>query len=232
VLGGVWAIRYAQRFLSRPTPDPVRATHVVFWALAGIVSAAVFVLSSLPTDKFGARYVVATLFAVAAVVPVAAAMSRGWRRPVVVAGVGLVALSGTVSLAQDDIQDNPAGYPMGLVSGPLADLVREEGLDHGYAGYWDAAPLTWQTKAVARVYPVEACAANVPTTADYCPISFHRISSWYVPREAVRTFLVVDKTQPSVKAPDPRFGEPQRVKRIGQLEVHVYDYDIASRLGP
>jgi hypothetical protein len=38
--------------------------------------------------------------------------------------------------------------------------------------------------------------------------------------------------RPSVKAPDPRFGAPDRIERIGQVEVYVYGYDIASRLGP
>jgi hypothetical protein len=43
---------------------------------------------------------------------------------------------------------------------------------------------------------------------------------------------VIDPTQPGVQAPDPRFGRPERVEQIGQLEVRVYGYDIASRLGP
>jgi hypothetical protein len=232
VLGAVWAIRYALRFASRANPDPVRAAHVAFWSLAGTVSAVVFVISSLPVDKFSARYVVATLYAVAALVPVAAVTSPGCRRAAVVAGVALVALSGIVSLAERELQDNPAGYPTGVVSGQLADLVREEDLHHGYAGYWDAAPLTWQTKAEARVYPLQACPANAATDADYCPMPFHRIDSWYTPVEGVRTFLVVDHRQPSVKAPDRGFGRPERVDRIGQLEVYVYGYDIASRLGP
>jgi hypothetical protein len=53
-----------------------------------------------------------------------------------------------------------------------------------------------------------------------------------VPKQGARTFLVVDPTQPGVQAPDPRFGRPERIERIGQLEVRVYGYDIASRLGP
>jgi hypothetical protein len=43
---------------------------------------------------------------------------------------------------------------------------------------------------------------------------------------------VVDPTQPDVHGPDPRFGRPDRIVRIGQLEVRVYAYDIALRLGP
>jgi hypothetical protein len=230
-LGALWAARYVRRTIVLPQVDPVRAAHVIFWATAGAVTTLSFLLSSLPVDKFSSRYVIVPLYAIPALLAVAVAADRGWRRAALVAGVGLVALSGVFSLARQDVQDNVGGYPTGVVSGPLGDLVQEEGLDHGYAGYWDAAPLTWQTKARALVYPIKPC---VPPTPDqvYCRFPFHRIDSWYRPKRGVRTFLVVDPTQPDVQAPDPRFGRPERVEQIGQLEVRVYGYDIASRLGP
>jgi hypothetical protein len=46
----------------------------------------------------------------------------------------------------------------------------------------------------------------------------------------VRTFLVADLTPPDVPAPHPTFGRSERVVRLGDLEVHVYAYDIAARL--
>jgi hypothetical protein len=231
-VGLVWAARYARRFAGQATADPVRAAHVLFWSCAGGFAAITFLVSTLPVDKFSSRYVIVTLYAIPALLAVAVAGARDWRRAAVVGGVALVALSGLFSLARRDLQDNAPGYPTGAVSGPLADLVREERLDHGYAGYWDAAPLTWQTKAVARVYPVQPCTPATPQKAGYCPFPFHRIDSWYRPSRGARTFLVIDPTQPGVQAPDPRFGRPERVEQIGQLEVRVYGYDIASRLGP
>jgi hypothetical protein len=230
--GAVWAVRYARRFAADPPTDAVRAAHLVFWAAAGTLTALTFLLSSLPIDKYTSRYVIVTLYAIPALLAVGAAHWQGWRRAVVVVGVALAALSGVASLIRDDVGENPTGWPTGAVSGPLGRLVAEENLDHGYAGYWDAAPLTWQTKAQARVYPVEPCTAASPDKAGLCPFPFHRIDSWYRPKPGARTFLVIDPTQPGVQAPDPRFGRPQRTERIGQLEVRVYGYDIASRLGP
>jgi hypothetical protein len=231
-MGAVWAARFARRFLAEGPADPVRAAHVLFWTAAGALTALTFLISSLPVDKFTSRYVIVTLYSVAALLAVAGAASTGWRRAAVTGGVALVALSGVASLARRDLQDNPAGYPTGGVSGQVADLVAEEGLDHGYAGYWDAAPITWQTKARARVYPIEPCIPGLPRKGGYCPFPFHRIDSWYRPKEGVRTFLVIDPTQPGVQAPDPRFGPAERTERIGQLEVRVYGYDIASRFSP
>ena len=226
--GAVAAARFAVGFAREREADPVRSAHVVFWAIAGTVLALVFVLSSLPLDRFSARYLLGTFYAIAALVPVAVTGAAEWRRAAVVAGVSVVALTGAYTLAAEDLQANPSRYPTGVVSGPLEELVERERLDHGYAGYWDAAPLTWQTKARVRVYPVWPCPQDPGT---YCPFFVHRISSWYDPKPGVRTFVVVDRTQPHVHRPDPAFGRSARIEKIGQLEVHVYDYDIASRLG-
>jgi hypothetical protein len=85
---------------------------------------------------------------------------------------------------------------------------------------------------VARVYPIEPCIRDAVRKGGYCPFPFHRIDSWYQPQQGVRTFLVLDPTQPGAQVPDPRFGRPERIEQIGQLEVQVYGYDIASRLSP
>ncbi len=230
-IGAVWAVRFVRRFVSAPAPGAVTVAHVVFWAAAATVTALTFLLSDLPINKFTSRYVTVVFYAIPALVVVSAATQR-WQRVAVVAGVSLIALSAVASLARQDLQDNVVGWPTGAVSGPLADLVREERLDHGYAGYWDAAPLTWQTKAEARVYPVEPCTPSTPGKAALCPFRFHRINSWYFPKEGVRSFLVIDPTQPDLPAAIPGFGKPERIEQIGQLEVRVYGYDVASRLGP
>jgi hypothetical protein len=133
-IGAVWAARYARRFVADGTTDAVRAAHVLFWTAAGALTTLTFVLSSLPVDKFSSRYVIVALYAIAALLAVAVASSTGWRRVAVVAAVTLIAVSGVASLARQDLQDNPAGYPTGVLSGQIADLVVEEGLDHGYAG--------------------------------------------------------------------------------------------------
>jgi hypothetical protein len=231
-IGAGWTVQYVTRLRRRGPRSPMLATHVLFWASAGTITALTFVTTDLPIDRFSSRYVIITYYALAAVLVVAVAGTEGWRRAVVVAGVALVALSGVASLEREDIQLAASGRPGDLESAALADLVREEHLSHGYAGYWNAAPLTWNSEARARVYPITGCAPNAPEKAAFCRHPTYGIDSWYEPDPQARTFLVVGGTPADVPAPDPHFGFPERAVRLGQLEVQVYGHDIAARLSP
>jgi hypothetical protein len=64
-----------------------------------------------------------------------------------------------------------------------------------------------------------------------CRFYFHNISSWYTPRPNTKTYLVVDPAQPLVTGPDPAMGKPLKMLTVGRLQVYVYGYDIASKLG-
>jgi hypothetical protein len=71
-----------------------------------------------------------------------------------------------------------------------------------------------------------------PTAPEICAFPFNRISSWYVPRADTRTFLVVDPARRAgFEAFLSELGPPERFTRVGRLEVFVYAYDIAARLG-
>jgi hypothetical protein len=116
------------------------------------------------------------------------------------------------------------------VSGPLLRLARAERVKYGYAGYWDAAPLSWQMKTAVQLYPVGQCYRN---GGFLCRVPIHRISSWYHPRPHTRTMLVVDPAQTAfgpVDAP-PSLGKPERVVAIRPVTVYIYPYDIAARFG-
>ncbi len=97
-------------------------------------------------------------------------------------------------------------------------------------GYWDAAPLTWGSEFAMRVNPVRMC----DDEGRPCPFEFHRISTWYRPRTGRRSMLIVDRTirALAVTRLDPKLGAPAAVRRVGQLEVAIYDDDIARRFGP
>jgi len=237
VVGAVaFAVGYGRRWAARAVAAPAtdereaaRRAHLAFWFLAGAVLGLTFLLTSVPVDKYSARYVLTVGYAVAIVVAVAA-VDRPWLRIGVVTGLTLVLVSGVSGLVRGTLQDSARSSPGGNLSGPLERLARAEGVEHGYAGYWTAAPLTWQTRARLQVYPVKSC-TGTPTL---CPYPFHRIASWYDPRPGERSILVVDPFQPSAGAPtgpDPAFGAPQRVARIADRTVYVYGYDIASRFG-
>ncbi len=235
VLAGAWyAIKVGRDWVRGARPsraeDPATAAlyaHLAFWILAGVLLGATFVLSSVPADQNSARYVLSVGYAVVVLVAIAAA-SRPRARAFVVVGLSLVLVSGIRGFVRGDIQDNPSQFPTGDISGPLERLAAAERVEHGYAGYWTAAALTWQTKAAVKVYPVKSCTGG-PTL---CPYTLHRISSWYDPRPATRSLLVIDPAQLSAGGPretDPAFGAPERVSRIGRTTVYVYGYDIAAK---
>jgi hypothetical protein len=235
--GAIVAVRYGRERVraARAAPpadrrEAARRAYVVFWLLAGVVLAVAFTLTSTPIDRYSARYVVTVGYAGVALVPLAALAAHARWRIVVVAATCLVLTGAIAGIVRGDLQDNPTGFPTGDVSGPLERLAAAQGLKYGYAGYWTAAPLTWQTKAAVQVYPVRRCTGG----ATLCPFPFHRISSWYTPRRGVRTFLIVDPRQTSAgapRSPDPDFGRPARSEIVGHLDVFIYDYDIAARFG-
>jgi hypothetical protein len=228
VLVAAWAvIRMARAWaLERAVDDPARVVLITFWGVCAIGTAAVFVLSTAPVDILSSRYLVPAWFALCSLVPL---MVLRWP-PVRVAltlGVTVLAVASTIALARGDATDNLANWPDGALQGQLRTALQAEGLKVGYAGYWDAAPITWGTHQDLEVYPVWACDG-----AKLCRFYFHNISSWYTPRPNTKTYLVVDPAQPLVAGPDPAMGKPLKTLNVGRLQVYVYDHDIASELGP
>jgi hypothetical protein len=104
----------------------------------------------------------------------------------------------------------------------LTRLLEREGVRRGYAGFWDAGNLTWQTNMRLLVAPVRNCGAQL------CPNNFFTIRSWYEPKGGP-TFLLIDPTLPLVRAPRFVSGAAE-THRFGPLTVYVFDYDIARHI--
>jgi hypothetical protein len=83
-----------------------------------------------------------------------------------------VAMVGTTNVAS--IVDGRAGRlpAIGRYAQPIRQLLEEKGVTRGYAGYWDAQNLSWQTDVRLLVAPVQNFAAQL------CPNNFFTISSW------------------------------------------------------
>ncbi|MGO9909095.1 MAG: hypothetical protein ACLP4R_05425 [Solirubrobacteraceae bacterium] len=201
----------------------------VFWCSSAIVLTLAFLFSAAPVDIGADRYLVGLLYAAAAVVPAAAA---GHRRieAAVLAGTCLFALGGIVSLADGATSRLRAFHPPPLTASQaqqVAQIAARHHLSIGYAGYWEAAPITWATAFRVEVYPVSVCNGG----ANLCRFDLHFISSWYEPRAHVDSFLLVDDlTNESINAPTPDLGRPVAVYRIGQLAMYAYGYDIATKV--
>jgi hypothetical protein len=206
----------------------LRSVHVRYWALvAGLLTAA-FVGTNVPIDRFSARYLLGVAYAIAVLAAVGAAERGSLSRALVTCGACVMVSGSIVAIAASDVQRLSRSYPSPALAISLLDFARKERVRDGYAGYWDAAPLTWETNGRVRVYPIERC----PDGARICPFPYNRISSWYGRRAAERTFLVLDPAQPVGLLRDlALLGLPDRRTRVGRLTVYVYTYDIASRFG-
>ena len=210
-------------------PAPERVVWVGFWALSAVALFGSFAGTTAPEGIYSSRYLVGVLLAVAALLPLAGlASARG--RAVLAVGVAAFALIGVGSLLRGEMTQNPGRYPSKATARELAAFAKARGLTVGYAGYWDAADLTWNAgDGPLRVYPVIECSPD----HQLCPATFHRISTWYRPRPATRSFFVLDAALRMEKPTglDPRLGPPAAVDHVGPLSVYTFDYDIAARMG-
>ena len=145
------------------------------------------------------------------------------------AGTCVFALGGAVSLARGISTEGTEFHtPVSAgVANQIARIAAREHLSVGYAGYWDASPVTWTTGFRVQVYPVAVCDQN----AHLCRFDLHFISSWYSPRPRTGSFLLTDdRSNESVTKPTPDLGRPTAVYRIGPIEMYTYPYDLAARI--
>jgi hypothetical protein len=101
-------------------------------------------------------------------------------------------------------------------------MLERKGVTRGYAGFWDAGNLTWQTRMRLVVSPVGNCGATL------CANKFFTIRSWYEPKGGP-TFLLVDPTNDFIKAP-PFVSEAAEKHRFGPLTVYIFDDDVTTRI--
>jgi hypothetical protein len=202
-----------------------RVAYVAFWTAAGLLVSGAFVFSSSPEDLQSSRYLVGALYAVIALLPLLAE-HRPRLRGAIVTGAIVYCLGGTIAMARGTATENPNRFPDANIAAQVAALAKRDGLSRGYAGYWDAATITWAAHLRVHVYPVYTCPPGL------CEFDLHTIASWYRPHPGQRTFLLTDSIQPFLGEPPATFGAPIARYPIGQVTMYVYSYDIASRIAP
>lgn len=207
-----------------PPAAPARLAFMVFWCSSAVLLSLAFLLSATPLDIHADRYLVGLLYAAAAVIPAIA--TRVFAEVAALAGTCIFALAGVISMAQGTVTENPNGLLATGVLHRVAQIAAEHHLGTGYAGYWDAAPITWAADFRVHVYPVSMCDQN----ARLCRFDLHVISSWYTPRPGVRSFLLTDPSLPNVTAPTPDLGPPTAVYHVGRVTMYAYPYDLAGKL--
>jgi len=211
----------------RSSAGPARTAFYVFWCLSAVLLSLAFLFSAYPVDIHSGRYLVGLLYAAAAVVPAAAA-GRVWTRAIALAGTCVFALGAVVSIAGHGPVPAPAANT--AVTTPVARQIERVAARHhltvGYAGYWDASPVTWATGFRIKVYPVSVCDQR----QHLCRFDLHFISSWYSPRAHTGSFLLTDHSLQNVWIRPRDLGRPTAVYRIGRLTMYTYPYDLASKI--
>ncbi len=202
-----------------------REIFIAYWGLVLVLTLLAFALTSFSGSAGNARYVIAAWPALAALVAVAATDPR--TRPLVIAGaVAFVGLNLRGVLDSGVLPDGVG--PSQQAAGAAERFAVANRATVGYTGYWDAAPITWETRLRLQVRPIEPCPTGI------CPYPTASISSWYRPRRAIRTFLITDarvNVPERIETPPAAFGVPVASTLLPEgLAIYVYDHDIASDL--
>jgi len=218
LVGVVIPVALGVRLLFTRT-DPLLSSYVVYWGAAVVILGAVITGTPNAVDlgALSVHYTFTLALAAGAGVAVLAARSR--RAQLVVALlVTLIGVSNLVGLTQGRANTS-AGAIETYEPSLTATLVRE-GVTRGYAGYWNAQSLTWNSGMRLLVAPVW------DRRGGFCRYRWNTIDSWFDERPGP-TFLIVDPTTPFLTAP-PRFarGASKRL-HFGPLSVYLFDYDIA-----
>jgi hypothetical protein len=203
-----------------------RFAYVVFWTSSLAATSAAYVFTTAPVDVTTARYVLPGYVAIGALLPLLAMRSSGWRA-IVVAGVCVFSLVACIQIVRQ-----PSGpttpWPSLRQANEVVRVAREEHVTYGYASYWVAADLTWNSYFKVDIYPVAGCS---PRSA-LCPFELGRISSWYSAQPHTRSMFIADpKESPDANGPGTELGKPVAIKNADGLAVYVYPYDIVKRFG-
>ena len=208
---------------ARPARDGLaraRALHAMFWAASLLCAATAYVVTSvalIPSD----RYFLVAIPAVAATVPLLLRSRRAaW---VIAAGATVFIAASIIALAANDernLTTRPAAVSQAR---QIEAVVQKLHLGVGYAGYWEAAGVSWTTNERLHVYPVTDIGGHIQ------PMYLARVAAWYRPRPHTSSYLLLEPGDPVLADRLPSgLPRPEREIHLGQVMLAVYPYDIAT----
>jgi hypothetical protein len=201
---------------------PLERAFACYWGAASVLLCLAFVVTPNARDLGppSTYYLLTLSLAAGAGIALLAAGSRAAQIAVAL-GVTFVGAANIAGIVDGRAGGSPA---LATYERPLVDLLEREGVTRGYAGYWDAQNLSWQTRMRLLVAPVTRC-----TTTQLCPYDFFTIRSWYTPRPG-GSFLLLDGTNNVVAGAPPFVRNAKDSRRFGPLTVYLFDYDIARHV--
>jgi hypothetical protein len=242
IVGALTAAKFVWSGLRRggqvPSTNPTRSVHMIYWAGSAAATCVGFALSTR-IEYVHESYYATLIFSVAAVL-VVVTRSRSATRWLVSVGASAVFAGSLVGLTNHYMENYVLPIARSYMTTPYVPAIaryqsritafaQANRAQLGFAGYWDASSLTWSAAERILVRPVQACAN--PQGADICPFFLARVPSWYSPSQQ-RTFLLVDTGESFLSSLPQGLGRPLAAQTFGPVQMYVYRYDIASRLGP
>jgi hypothetical protein len=194
--------------------------YAVYWASAVVLLSVVFVVTpnAAALGPKSVNYLLALAPAAGVGIGLLAARSLQAQLAVAaaVAVVAAVNIAGIIDGRAETVDALREQAPK------IERLLERKGVTRGFAGFWDASNLTWQTNERLLVSPVGNCGAEL------CANRFFTIRSWYQ-RKGGPTFLLVDPTNAFIHAP-PWAADEARTYHFGPLSLYVFPYDITTRI--
>jgi hypothetical protein len=215
-----------------------RPVHIIYWTSSAAATCGAFALSTR-TEYVHESYYATLIFSVAAVVAVVMC-SRSTARWIVSAGASVFFAASIVGLTSHYMETfvlpiarsyMTTDYvpPIARYQSQITAFAEANHAELGFAGYKDAPTLTWSSSERILVRPVEAC--ETTRGAGMCPFFLAMVPSWYSPSKQ-RTFVLVDSGESFLAALPQGLGKPLATATFGPVQMYVYSYDIASRMGP
>jgi hypothetical protein len=219
-------IRVARPLLTDAGRPAASRLLAIYWGVSLVLIAAVFIFTSVPVGLNSVRYVSTLWPALLTLVAIVYARRAHLWLAILAAASALI---GCAELERGLYTPPVVVQPTHAEVAELQRIASSNDLDHGYASYWDAMPITLESDFAVRTYPIEPCGR-----VGYCPFQLHVIESWYSPKPRARTFYVVgdQALEPPLGPPPTSWGRPTKTLRVGHLTVYLFDYDIASKLMP
>jgi hypothetical protein len=226
---GVYAIvgfmRSGLRRHVAEAPDRLaRSLHISYWVISALTACGAFWIAGEGPITTHESYYATVIFSVAAVLPLLLLTSSvaRWAIP---AGASALFTASLVGLASNYFNVRrvlPRAAPA------ITKVAEAEHAQVGYTNWEDASGLTWGTDNRVIVRPLVVCPN--PAGANLCPGFQAFVPSWYTPHNR-RTFLLLDPEGIEIHAVPPGLGKPLAVYNVGAMQMIIYPYDIASRLG-
>jgi len=204
---------------------PALTAFLVFWSTSIVLLTAGFIVSGTPNGQGGVatdRYLVPLIIAVASALPVMTASPIRARVVGAAAATALV-VPGLVMLATADMAVRREAQPQARHAAALTTWLTARGATHGYADYFTALALTYNTPLTVRT--VEACPPA--SRKALCAGVINTREAWYRPDGRDATFVILNAgtgNGRALAAALPRAGLPRPVARtqLGPIRALVY----------